>query len=113
MRKVIAIAVLLGMSTTLAAQQAVGSFAEPKGGKANNTAVARAKFVDAATAPRVEDVQVIYQAAGQSAPSPWSVMWSPSRSLRDGSASQFPFAVSERHDLSSLSDAAPAAAPQR
>ena len=36
------------------------SFAEPKDGKANNTAVARGKFVDDATAPRVEDVQVIY-----------------------------------------------------
>ena len=36
------------------------SYAEPQDGKANNTAVARGKFVDDATAPRVDDVQVIY-----------------------------------------------------
>ena len=38
------------------------SYAEPKEGQAgvNNTAVARGKFVDDATAPRVEDMQVIY-----------------------------------------------------
>ena len=38
------------------------SYAEPKEGQpgVNNTAVARGKFVDAAAAPRVEDVQVIY-----------------------------------------------------
>jgi glucose/arabinose dehydrogenase len=35
------------------------SFSEPKEGGANNTAVARGKFVDGA-APRVENVQVIY-----------------------------------------------------
>jgi glucose/arabinose dehydrogenase len=35
------------------------SFAEPQEGGANNTAVARGRFVDGA-APRVEDVQVIY-----------------------------------------------------
>ncbi|MDO8677748.1 MAG: PQQ-dependent sugar dehydrogenase, partial [Acidobacteriota bacterium] len=36
------------------------SYSEPKDGKANNTAVARGKFVDEAAAPRVEGVQVIY-----------------------------------------------------
>jgi aldose sugar dehydrogenase len=36
------------------------SFAEPKEARANNTAVARGKFVDDPAAPRVEDVQVIY-----------------------------------------------------
>lgn len=36
------------------------SFSEPKPNNENNTAVARGKFVDDATAPRVEDVQVIY-----------------------------------------------------
>lgn len=35
------------------------SFAEPQAGDANNTAVARGRFVDGAT-PRVEDVRVIY-----------------------------------------------------
>lgn len=35
------------------------SYAEPREGGANNTAVARGRFVDGA-APRVEDVQVIY-----------------------------------------------------
>jgi glucose/arabinose dehydrogenase len=38
------------------------SYAEPKEGGANNTAVARGRFVDA-TAPRVEDVKVIYSQA--------------------------------------------------
>ena len=36
------------------------SFSEPRDAGANNTAVARGKFVDDATAPRVENVQVIY-----------------------------------------------------
>ena len=36
------------------------SFAEPRENNENNTAVARGKFVDDATAPRVEEVQVIY-----------------------------------------------------
>jgi aldose sugar dehydrogenase len=36
------------------------SYAEPRENNENNTAVARGKFVDDATAPRVEDVQVIY-----------------------------------------------------
>lgn len=36
------------------------SFSEPKPNNENNTAVARGKFVDDATAPRVDDVQVIY-----------------------------------------------------
>ncbi len=36
------------------------SYSEPKDGKANNTAVARGKFVDDAAVPRVDDVQVIY-----------------------------------------------------
>jgi len=36
------------------------SFSEPKDAGANNTAVARGKFVDDAAAPRVEEVQVIY-----------------------------------------------------
>lgn len=35
------------------------SFSEPRGGGANNTAVARGRFVDG-VAPRVEDVRVIY-----------------------------------------------------
>jgi glucose/arabinose dehydrogenase len=36
------------------------SYAEPQEGGTNNTAVARGRFVDDATAPRVEDVQVIF-----------------------------------------------------
>ena len=36
------------------------SFSEPQADGTNNTAVARGKFVDDATAPRVDDVQVIY-----------------------------------------------------
>lgn len=36
------------------------SFSEPQADGTNNTAVARGKFVDEATAPRVDDVQVIY-----------------------------------------------------
>jgi len=36
------------------------SYAEPREGTENNTAVARGKFVDDAAAPRVDDVQVIY-----------------------------------------------------
>ena len=36
------------------------SFSEPRENNENNTAVARGKFVDDATAPRVDDVQVIY-----------------------------------------------------
>jgi aldose sugar dehydrogenase len=36
------------------------SFAEPRENNENNTAVARGKFVEDVTAPRVEDVQVIY-----------------------------------------------------
>lgn len=36
------------------------SYAEPRENNENNTAVARGKFVDDATAPRVDDVQVIY-----------------------------------------------------
>jgi glucose/arabinose dehydrogenase len=36
------------------------SYAEPREGAENNTAVARGKFVDDAAAPRVDDVQVIY-----------------------------------------------------
>src|SRR5688572_3344724 len=36
------------------------SYAEPREGGENNTAVARGKFVDDAAAPRVDDVQVIY-----------------------------------------------------
>jgi glucose/arabinose dehydrogenase len=36
------------------------SYAEPREGGANNTAVARGKFVDDAAAPRVENVEVIY-----------------------------------------------------
>ncbi len=36
------------------------SYSEPKEAGANNTAVARGKFVDEAAAPRVDDVQVIY-----------------------------------------------------
>jgi glucose/arabinose dehydrogenase len=36
------------------------SYSEPRDAGANNTAVARGKFVDDATAPRVENVQVIY-----------------------------------------------------
>ncbi len=36
------------------------SFSEPREGGLNNTAVARGRFVDDATAPRLEDVQVIY-----------------------------------------------------
>jgi glucose/arabinose dehydrogenase len=36
------------------------SYAEPREGNDNNTAVARGKFVDDATAPRVDEVQVIY-----------------------------------------------------
>jgi aldose sugar dehydrogenase len=39
------------------------SYAEPRDGGINNTAVARGKFVDDATAPRVENVEVIYQQA--------------------------------------------------
>ena len=36
------------------------SYAEPREGTENNTAVARGKFVDDPAAPRVDDVQVIY-----------------------------------------------------
>ena len=36
------------------------SFSEPRDAGANNTAVARGRFVDDATAPRVENVQVVY-----------------------------------------------------
>jgi glucose/arabinose dehydrogenase len=36
------------------------SFSEPAAEQANNTAVAKGKFVDDAAAPRVDDVQVIY-----------------------------------------------------
>ena len=36
------------------------SFSEPQADGTNNTAVARGKFVDDATAPRVDDMQVIY-----------------------------------------------------
>lgn len=36
------------------------SYSEPQAERANNTAVARGKFVDDAAAPRVEQVQVIY-----------------------------------------------------
>jgi len=36
------------------------SFSEPQADGTNNTAVARGKFVDEATAPRVDDVRVIY-----------------------------------------------------
>jgi len=36
------------------------SFSEPRENNENNTAVARGKFVDDASAPRVDDVQVIY-----------------------------------------------------
>src|SRR5688572_18758174 len=36
------------------------SYAEPRENNENNTAVARGKFVDDATAPRVDEVQVIY-----------------------------------------------------
>ena len=36
------------------------SFSEPQADGTNNTAVARGKFVDDATAPRVDEVQVIY-----------------------------------------------------
>ncbi len=36
------------------------SFSEPQADGTNNTAVARGKFVDEATTPRVDDVQVIY-----------------------------------------------------
>jgi glucose/arabinose dehydrogenase len=39
------------------------SYAEPRDGGVNNTAVARGKFVDDATAPRVENVEVIYHQA--------------------------------------------------
>jgi glucose/arabinose dehydrogenase len=39
------------------------SYAEPRPNNENNTAVARGKFVDDATAPRVDDVQVIYHQA--------------------------------------------------
>ena len=39
------------------------SYAEPREGGANNTAVARGKFVDDAAAPRVETVEVIYHQA--------------------------------------------------
>ena len=39
------------------------SYAEPREGGVNNTAVARGKFVDDATAPRVENVEVIYHQA--------------------------------------------------
>jgi len=39
------------------------SYAEPRENNENNTAVARGKFVDDATAPRVDDVQVIYHQA--------------------------------------------------
>ncbi len=39
------------------------SYAEPRENNENNTAVARGKFVDDATAPRVENVQVIYHQA--------------------------------------------------
>lgn len=37
------------------------SYAEPRDGGTNNTAVARGRFVDDATAPRVERVEVIYR----------------------------------------------------
>ena len=36
------------------------SYAEPQADGTNNTAVARGRFVDDATAPRVENVQVIF-----------------------------------------------------
>jgi glucose/arabinose dehydrogenase len=36
------------------------SYAEPQADRSNNTAVARGRFVDDATAPRVENVQVIF-----------------------------------------------------
>ena len=36
------------------------SYAEPQAERMNNTAVARGRFVDDATAPRVENVQVIF-----------------------------------------------------
>ena len=39
------------------------SYAEPRDGGVNNTAVARGKLVDDATAPRVENVEVIYHQA--------------------------------------------------
>ena len=39
------------------------SYAEPREGGENNTAVARGKFVDDAAAPRVDEVQVIYHQA--------------------------------------------------
>ena len=39
------------------------SYAEPREGGVNNTAVARGKFVDEASAPRVDDIQVIYHQA--------------------------------------------------
>ncbi len=39
------------------------SYAEPRDGGLNNTAVARGKLVDDATAPRVENVEVIYHQA--------------------------------------------------
>jgi glucose/arabinose dehydrogenase len=39
------------------------SYAEPQGAGVNNTAVARGKFVDDPTAPRLENVQVIYHQA--------------------------------------------------
>jgi glucose/arabinose dehydrogenase len=39
------------------------SYAEPQGTGVNNTAVARGKFVDDQTAPRLENVQVIYHQA--------------------------------------------------
>ena len=39
------------------------SYSEPKEAGANNTAVARGKFVDDPAAPRVDDVQVIYHQA--------------------------------------------------
>jgi aldose sugar dehydrogenase len=39
------------------------SYAEPRDGAVNNTAVARGKLVDDATAPRVENVEVIYHQA--------------------------------------------------
>jgi glucose/arabinose dehydrogenase len=37
------------------------SYAEPREGGANNTAVARGRFADAAAAPRVDNVQVIFR----------------------------------------------------
>jgi glucose/arabinose dehydrogenase len=39
------------------------SYAEPREGGVNNTAVARGRFVDDAAAPRVDEVQVIYHQA--------------------------------------------------